>query len=162
MISPRPTDDQGGGGVPALRVVEGGNPGIHNVADGTASMRSTGSARSRVPLSARSAASAISMHINSYSYLSNRVYDFQQAKSRWLHRVQSERDGDADEGGDAVLKRLPPDFEPFFALDARTRRGKTSSSRSASTSLDAAEGGIRSRAKYLAFQGCFAVFSSRH
>ncbi|CAM9918786.1 unnamed protein product, partial [Ectocarpus sp. 4 AP-2014] len=114
--------------------------GVHNVADGTASMRSTGSARSRVPLSARSAASAISMHINSYSYLSNRVYDFQQSKSRWLHRVQSERDGDADEDGDAVLKRLPLDFEPFFALDARTRRGETSSSRSASTLLDSAEG----------------------
>ncbi|CAM9588546.1 unnamed protein product, partial [Ectocarpus fasciculatus] len=99
MMSPRPIDVRGGGGVPSLRVAEGGNPGIHNnVADGTASMRSTGSARSRVPLSARSAASAISMHINSYSYLSNRVYDFLQAKSRWLHRVQSECDGEADEG----------------------------------------------------------------
>lgn len=62
----------------------------------------------------------------------------------------------------AATQRLPLDFEPFFALDARTQRGETSSSHSASTSVDTAEGGIRSRVKDLAFQGCFAVFSSRH
>lgn len=67
---------------------------------GASSIRSGGSARSKIPLSARSAASAISMHVNSYSYLSNRVYDFLQARSAWLRRTQYER----EEGGDAALK----------------------------------------------------------
>lgn len=67
--------------------------------DGATSQASRGShaslvsSRSRVPLSARSIASAISMHVNSYSYLSDRVYDFVESKAVWLQRTKSQTDG---------------------------------------------------------------------
>lgn len=92
---------QNGGGVPALPGTLGGR-GNHDAA-GVATFRS-GSARSRVPLSARSAASAISMHVNSYSYLSNRVYDYMHARSAWLRRTQQEHAGGGGEWEDAALK----------------------------------------------------------
>lgn len=96
MIPPIQTNVQDNGGVPALR--EGGSYGPGG---GPTSARSGGSARSRVPLSARSATSAISMHVNSYSYLSNRVYDFVQARSTWLRQGQNEGE---DDHVDAALK----------------------------------------------------------
>ena len=86
-----------GGGVPTLPT-ELGRRGQNDV--GASSIRSGGSARSRVPLSARSTASAISMHVNSYSYLSNRVYDFLQARSAWRRRIENEK----EEGENASLK----------------------------------------------------------
>lgn len=55
------------------------------------------SSHSRVPLSARSATSAISMHINSYSYLSERAYDFLHARSSWQKRVHDKQEGDDSE-----------------------------------------------------------------
>ena len=57
-----------------------------------------------MPLSARSAAvsAANSMHADSYSYLSDRVYSFLKAQSAWKQRVQSEDAG--DEGVQATLK----------------------------------------------------------
>lgn len=89
-------------GVPALSGALGS--GGNYDAAGAASVRSGGSARSRVPLSARSAASAISMHVNSYSYLSNRVYDYMHAKSEWLRRTPNEHAGGGDEWEDAALQ----------------------------------------------------------
>lgn len=81
-----------------------GTGGNYDAAGGAASVRSGGSRR--VPLSARSVNSNISMHVNSYSYLSNRVYDFLQARSSWLGRTQNERGGgDGDEGEDALKVR---------------------------------------------------------
>lgn len=70
--------------------------------DGPTSIKGgdAGSARSshsRVDLSARSAASAISMHINSYSYLSERAYDYLHARSSWQRRVQDKQEGDDSE-----------------------------------------------------------------
>ncbi len=85
------------GSVPVLPV-ELGRRGKNDA--GASSIRSGGSARSKIPPSARSTTSAISMHVNSYSYLSNRVYDFLQARSAWLGRTQYEK----EEGGDAALK----------------------------------------------------------
>lgn len=93
---------QNGGDVPALPGALGG--GGNYDAAGAASVRSGGSAKSRVPLSARSAASAISMHVNSYSYLSNRAYDFMQARSAWLRRTQNEQDEGRDKWEDPALK----------------------------------------------------------
>lgn len=57
-----------------------------------------------MPLSARSAAvsAANSMHADSYSYLSDRVYSFLKARSAWKQRVQSEDAG--DEGEQETLK----------------------------------------------------------
>lgn len=75
----------------------GGRPSSIN--DGGA--RSARSSHSRVPLSARSAGSAISMHINSYSYLSDRAYDYVDARSSWQKRVQ-----DTQEGGDSEQSAL--------------------------------------------------------
>lgn len=37
-----------------------------------------------------STSSAISIHANSYSYLSRRVYDYFQARSEWINRVQQQ------------------------------------------------------------------------
>lgn len=57
--------------------------------------------------SARSAASAISMHVNSYSYLISRAYDFLQARSSWQRRTeQNELKGGGDEGEDALKVRM--------------------------------------------------------
>lgn len=86
-----------------------GMPALRESDDDAATARSTGSgrsrsARSRVPLSARSAAlsAANSMHADSYTYLSDRVYSFLEARSAWKQRVQSEDAG--DDGMQETLK----------------------------------------------------------
>lgn len=57
-----------------------------------------------MPQSARSAAvsGAHSIHSDSYSYLSDRVYNFLKARSAWKQRVQSEDAG--EEGVQETLK----------------------------------------------------------
>lgn len=102
MIPPIETSARDNGRVPALR-----RGGSYGPPGGPTSVRSGGSARSRVPLSARSAASAISMHVNSYSYLSSRAYDFVQARSAWLLRAHNECEGGGDDNVDAALKVRP-------------------------------------------------------
>lgn len=79
-----------------------GMPAHRGNGDDATTTRSAGSGRSRVPLSARSARSANSMHADSYSYLSDRVYNFLKARSAWKQRVQSEEAG--DEGVQETLK----------------------------------------------------------
>lgn len=83
------------GGMPPL-VIEGGN------GSSVGSKASGRDAQRNVPLSARSIASAISVHINSYAYLSDRAYDFFNARSAWLRRTQDERED--GKGEEAAMK----------------------------------------------------------
>lgn len=82
----------GGGRVSLLGDCGRGSP--------TVSARSGGSGKTTHTLAAMSAGSntsAVSMHPNSYSYLSDRVYDYGQAESMWMERVQDERRGQGRE-----------------------------------------------------------------
>lgn len=61
-----------------------------------------------------------------------------------------------------AAQRLPQDFEPFFAVDRRTRRLDDDSTSSVSTTQDRTARRIGARVKGLAFRLLFTVFSSRH
>lgn len=61
----------------------------------------------------------------------------------------------------AAAQRLPLDFEPFFAIDARTRQPRSTSSSVSATQYGAGRG-IGSRVADWTFRICFAVFSSRN
>lgn len=85
-------------------------PAVRGGGDDAATARSAGSGRSRsarstMPHSGRSGAvsAANSMHADSYSYLSDRVYSFLKARAAWKQRVQSEEDA-GDEGVQETLK----------------------------------------------------------
>ena len=80
-----------------MSIVRGGGDDATTVRS-AGSGRSNRSARSTMPQSARSAAvsGAHSMHSDSYSYLSDRAYNFLKARSAWKQRAQSE---DAGENG---------------------------------------------------------------
>lgn len=82
------------------RSVVSSNVGEKGETPSTPSINSGGSgmtSHSWAPLSSRSNASVVSMHANSYSYLSDRVYDFVEAKSSWMERMQSELEGQESE-----------------------------------------------------------------
>lgn len=62
----------------------------------------------------------------------------------------------------AASQRLPQDFEPFFAIDIRTRRLDDDSTGSVSTTQDGIGRGLGPRVTGLTFRLLFALFSSRH
>lgn len=62
----------------------------------------------------------------------------------------------------AAAQRLPPDFEPFFAVDKRTQQLDDGSTGSEPTAQDGTGRTMGVRVAGLAFRLLFAVFSSRH
>lgn len=88
--------------MPSVPDLDRRKPTTGEAGDGEPIGNSVRSFQSKVPLSERSATSAITMHSNSYSYLTERAYDYFKARSAWVRRTQSDGEDGASE--EAAIK----------------------------------------------------------